>query len=365
MSFSAPSSLDKEPQPLPLHHTPIVSSFAIFFADPSQKDNYEGGKRTRSKLIADATAQEEDCADGSVTAAFTSHGEMCLLDFSGSQLAIDELMQFLEDAKSLCASAGCKIDEVMKSAEDRAAKEKERGQKVREMKAKADGEVGKQSGNDFIALGGQNSELNREEEEEEKYRKMALDYTIGHVAAEIKPKAAEKKKKKEKGIPNGLKVTEETANVTAKDGSAGKRRATATLDDTNDECDDEEEAVVMIGSEFTRQDKGGPEKEKGEGNNGDVGRKVGEGDDEEESGCDEGRIKEHGKNRTMKGGDAVHASSVEIPPEESEDDDNDDLDLTMAVKKAKSKVRGAKAKVKGSKDQVNDKDKKKKKRKKK
>ena len=66
---------EKEPTPLPLHHTPLTMSFALF-SDPT------GATMTVSAL-ADPSHREELVMNGNVTFSFNKYGEICSLDFAG------------------------------------------------------------------------------------------------------------------------------------------------------------------------------------------------------------------------------------------------------------------------------------------
>lgn len=66
---------EKEPTPLPLHHTPLTVTFALY-TDPS-------GATTSVSALIDPSYREELVMDGTTTFSFNKYGEMCSLDFPG------------------------------------------------------------------------------------------------------------------------------------------------------------------------------------------------------------------------------------------------------------------------------------------
>ena len=66
---------DREPSPLPLHHTPLTATFALF-AD-------ETGASSLVSALLDPSDREELACDGLLTWAYIRHGKMCCLDFPG------------------------------------------------------------------------------------------------------------------------------------------------------------------------------------------------------------------------------------------------------------------------------------------
>ena len=69
------SSDEKEPTPLPLHHSPVCVSFGLF-GDPT-------GASLLVAALIDPSDREELIMDGCITYAFNKYGELCGLDFSG------------------------------------------------------------------------------------------------------------------------------------------------------------------------------------------------------------------------------------------------------------------------------------------
>jgi exosome complex component RRP45 len=66
---------EREPTPLPLHHTPLTATFALY-ADPT-------GASTTVSAFIDPSHREELAMDGTTTFSFNKYGEMCSLDFPG------------------------------------------------------------------------------------------------------------------------------------------------------------------------------------------------------------------------------------------------------------------------------------------
>lgn len=164
---------EKEPTPLPLHHTPVTATFA-FFSDKS------GATSTVSALI-DPTDREELAADGIVTWSYNKYGEMCCLDFPGGcELSVEQLMSSSDVGKKRCIEICEMLETALVEAESKA--EKERMERLKK-NAKSLGIEPMSSVDDVMDVDADNADAKAEDEE---YRKLALDYASGHIAASVK-----------------------------------------------------------------------------------------------------------------------------------------------------------------------------------
>lgn len=166
----------KEPTPLPLHHTPFSISFALM----------DGNK----KKLVDPSHREELCSSGELTVALNVHSEVCWLDFSGGcELDLLDLREANDLAVKHVVTISQQFEDALQQADQefsvlQLAKIQQQQQElpplpepnvpffVQESQPEID---------DRAVL-----ESTQEQEEEELYRKQALDYNLGHVAQKIR-----------------------------------------------------------------------------------------------------------------------------------------------------------------------------------
>ena len=161
---------EKEPTSLPLHHTPVTATFALF-SDKS------GATSAVSSLI-DPTDREEMAADGIVTWSYNKYGEMCCLDFPGGcELSTTQLMSSSDLGKKRCIEICDMLENALTEADNKA--QKERLQRLKNSKASAVSPLVDES------MAGNTDDADKTAEDEE-YRKLALDYASGHIAASVK-----------------------------------------------------------------------------------------------------------------------------------------------------------------------------------
>jgi len=188
---------EREPTPLPLHHTPLTVTFALY-ADPT------GASTTVSALI-DPSYREELVTDGTTTFSFNKYGEMCSLDFPGGcELKPRQLIICARLGKRKCVELCDILENALLESDQKAVQERldrlklangfgnrndaqmpdiaddapfvERTDLERDgdmMEVEQDGLRDKKA--EAIAAA-----------EEESYRILALDYAQGHVAAKVK-----------------------------------------------------------------------------------------------------------------------------------------------------------------------------------
>lgn len=162
---------DREPTPLPLHHTPLTSTFALF-AD-------ETGTTTAVSALLDPYDREELACDGLLTWSYNKYGEMCCLDFPGGcELRPRQLMASSNLGKRRCIEICELLETALEEAERKA--HQDRMDRLKQMNAMRQ-----------VAAIGDNATMEdlpaiEEDEEDEKYRLRALDYSSGHIAASVK-----------------------------------------------------------------------------------------------------------------------------------------------------------------------------------
>ena len=184
---------DKEPTPLPLHHTPVCITFGLF-GDPT-------GAAGSSKVAAilDPSNREQLVMDGSITFAFNRHKELCTLDFNGGcELRTSQLLGCAKLAEKKGSELCVTLEESLKNADSQA-----RQDRLERLKATTSLKPATMLGShnipyleksDDTIMEVQNLEsvqeigeaLAKAAAEDEKYRLQALDYDLGHVAAKVK-----------------------------------------------------------------------------------------------------------------------------------------------------------------------------------
>mmetsp|Transcript_6773 Transcript_6773/g.12053 ORF Transcript_6773/g.12053 Transcript_6773/m.12053 type:complete len:614 (-) Transcript_6773:286-2127(-) len=169
---------DREPTPLPLHHTPLTATFALF-AD-------ESGTTTSVSALLDPYDREELACDGLLTWSYNKYGEMCCLDFPGGcELRPRQLMASSKLGKRRCVEICELLERALEEAEDKAQKER-----MERLKAADANRFSSSSAMD-AGRTAESSEMDVEttlpdDKEEEEYRLRALDYSSGHFAASVK-----------------------------------------------------------------------------------------------------------------------------------------------------------------------------------
>ena len=184
---------DREPTPLPLHHTPLTATFALF-AD-------ETGITTAVSALLDPYDREELACDGLLTWSFNKYGEMCCVDFPGGcELRPRQLTASSNLGKRRCIEICELLESALDEAERKAQQDRmERLKQMNDMRQKA-------SNNISSAIVSENVPVTDEDEEDEKYRLRALDYSSGHIAASVK-------EDKEKKGSQGKNMKGETSSL--------------------------------------------------------------------------------------------------------------------------------------------------------
>merc|ERR1719291_908178 len=103
--------------PLPLHHTPLTATFALFSDD--------SGTTTAVSALLDPFNREELACDGLLTWSFNKYGEMCCLDFPGGcELRPRQLMAAAKLGRKRCVEICQMLETALDEAENKAQTER-------------------------------------------------------------------------------------------------------------------------------------------------------------------------------------------------------------------------------------------------
>jgi len=242
---------DREPTPLPLHHTPLTATFALF-AD-------ETGTTTAVSALLDPFDREELACDGLLTWSFNKYGEMCCLDFPGGcELRPRQLMASANLGKRRCVEICELLETALEEAEGKA--HKERMERLKTLNANRPSAVEDvdmtETSSDLMEV---DSSLNNVDQtdaaaqkEEEEYRKRALDYSSGHFAASVKEdkdKKASNQGKNTRGDTSSLFhaiLKSAQTSATPTDALGNDDKATTVVSDVAKSKQQKEEPVVEI-----------------------------------------------------------------------------------------------------------------------
>ena len=184
---------DKEPTPLPLHHTPVCITFGLF-GDPT-------GATGSSKVAAilDPSDREQLVMDGSITFAFNRHKELCALEFNGGcELRTTQLLACAKLAEKRGSELCVTLEDSLKTADTEAKQDRLERLKMSSSLSSTSmidsSSTPYREKSDETEMEIQNLEsvqeigeaLAKVAAEDEKYRLQALDYDLGHVAAKVK-----------------------------------------------------------------------------------------------------------------------------------------------------------------------------------
>jgi len=200
---------DREPTPLPLHHTPLLVSFALF-SDPTASSS------TIAALL-DPSFREEMLQNGTITFGYNKYGEMTCLDFPGGcEMHPRQMIACAELGKKKCIELCNLLEGILVSAEEKAEQDRmdrsrryQQQQQVHQdipsillppldelleynaMESNTDTVI---TDTTIVQKNTNDQGNGKEDEEEEMYRRQALDYSIGHVAVKVKDDVATKPK---------------------------------------------------------------------------------------------------------------------------------------------------------------------------
>ena len=229
---------DREPTPLPLHHTPLTATFALF-AD-------ETGTSTAVSALLDPFDREELACDGLLTWSYNKYGEMCCLDFPGGcELRPRQLMGSARLGKRRCVEICELLETALEEAEGKAQKERMERLKnlnLNQQSASEDAEMTTTTAASDYVMDVEPSPPSEDQtdaatrKEEEEYRKRALDYSSGHFAASVKEdkdrKSTTQQGKNTKGETSSLfHAILRSAQTTAGDNTMGVEGEVASIHD--------------------------------------------------------------------------------------------------------------------------------------
>ena len=307
------NSDEREPSPLPLHHTPLSVTFALF----SDRDMPEGMGAVAA--LIDPTEREEMVADGMATLSYNKHGELCGFDYpGGTELRPSQLMQCARLGEKRCGEWCSFLEDALKEADEKASKERMGRLKaaantggnsgtalpeisdgvpfVERSDPERDGDMMEiDAGEELADLGSNQARAAAEAraaEEEEQYRIRALDYTLGHVAAKVKEDGSKDRRgggagRDAKSSSSLMSAMLKSVAATSGDGSEKatadssssdkmmldssdakddeprppipaakmKKSSKSTTKDIPLDSDDEEDEVIMLQSEFVSEEK--------------------------------------------------------------------------------------------------------------
>ena len=322
---------NKEPTPLPLHHTPVCISFGLF------GDTTGATGSSKVSAILDPTDREELVTDGSITFAFNRHKELCALDFNGGcELQISQLLSCARLAEKRGQELCVLLEKSLKDADAEAKKDRlERLKSTNlngtetmlstenvpflETRDVADMDIGSLDDINEIGIA-----LTKAAVEDEKYRARALDYAVGHEAAKTRDTSENKSMQNDRNISGG-------SLLQAMISSASKGMGKQNNDTFHSSTDPEAQQVTKVDVSGSVNKKTDEEVfHKSDRNmNGGLVPSV-DSDDEEET------LALHSEFGSSKIGTA-EKSSIKQEDQKLFHEKNDDVDLLQAVKKSKSR----------------------------
>ena len=321
----------KEATPLPLHHSPLSISFGLIPADDAV--NSTSSTSIVAALI-DPTDREELVQSGSLTIAMNIHAEVCLLDYGGGcELTPDKMRECWKVAEGAVKELCQLLEDTLTKADEQAQAERLRLLQLHTQNAnelpplpttasEAPNVPFFQELDDMdVDTSVDNAKVDQAQiEAEEAYRKQALDYSSGHFATAVRENSDNDRSKSinqagsllaamlksvgdkpptasaaEMVTKTGKEAVASAEKVTPKEALSTKPQASKQVGMMNLDDEDEEDAPMLLQSEFESCD--GVEK-------------------------------------------PVETSAVELKEEEDPDID----DLAMAIKSKKSKKKKSKKK---------------------
>lgn len=236
---------DREPAPLPLHHTPLTATFALFADDT--------GTTTSVSALLDPFDREELACDGLLTWSYNKYGEMCCLDFPGGcELRPRQLMSSAKLGKRRCVEICELLETALQEAEEKAQKERmERLKMLNSYHSSTmkDTEI-KSSYLDMMDVDLPSHQEDQGDaatcKEEEEYRKRALDYSSGHVAASVKEDKEKNASKNVRGATSSLFNALLRSAQSCSTDALGSEREVATSVNNNAQPKSQKEPFVEI-----------------------------------------------------------------------------------------------------------------------
>ncbi|KAL7465018.1 hypothetical protein ACHAXS_005349 [Conticribra weissflogii] len=280
---------DREPSPLPLHHTPLTATFALF--------SDESGETAAVASLLDPSDREELACNGLLTWSYNKYGEMCCLDFAGGcELKARQLRMAARLGKKRCVEVCEMLEVALVEAEEKAERERmerlkmansgknvvrdDLGGKLPFGEEFPDNDIGANGDADDADMANASTDATARNEDE-KYRLLALDYASGHIAASVKEdkdtkmKAASSKGKNLRGETSSLfnailrsaqstSLVEESARMNRREGAqqpqpvGGIHQNDGQKNTNNSITAKEDEVVEIILSRISKTPKSDP-----------------------------------------------------------------------------------------------------------
>mmetsp|Transcript_19223 Transcript_19223/g.22226 ORF Transcript_19223/g.22226 Transcript_19223/m.22226 type:complete len:595 (-) Transcript_19223:16-1800(-) len=357
---------EKEPTPLPMHHTPLSVTFALF-SDPT-------GATTAVSGLIDPSHREELVMNGNTTFSFNKYGEMCSLDFAGGcELNPRQLITCANLGKKKCVELCNILENSLLEADETFIKD--RLDRLKIENGFGDGkkmplppvsenvpfvertdydrdaemmEIDQEDLSEIGSLKAKNAAIIAAEEES--YRIQALDYATGHVAAKVKENNNSQRKgnqasgKKKGPILGGslmaamLMSANESKNMKTSNDEAKLDVSNSTPSSSNRTEAADLEMEELVAKEAAKQKNSGGTSDKIESK---PNVAYGMDDDEEEE--EETTTLQSEFSSIVKTNPATAIESkdksqnVAKPDDMEISKDDDDLDLSMAIKSKKKK----------------------------
>lgn len=260
----------KEPTPLPLQQTPLALSISLV-ADDKQTGNSTSPCPTF--LVDPSRIEQDHICETMITIAMNGHGEICLLDVVGGELPPNLLRTLHHTARRVLVNEQCSaLEKTLEQADEQARKERLH----RILQEKQQGSCAIQNedtaipnvpfyhsaSETVIELPPKENEQKHDNDDEE-YRRQALEYNLGHVAAKVKENTLSKKEKTNRQASRLLQALlqsvsgqntttkpsneEESLDTTRKEPTAmDTTRETAAKQSTATRLDSDEESTTQL-----------------------------------------------------------------------------------------------------------------------
>jgi exosome complex component RRP45 len=169
----------KEPIPLPLHVIPLSITFGVIVAD--EKSSSSSSPSQQLIFLVDPTHKEELCSKGTFSIAVTVFGELCWIDYAGDELHLEDLKACHDTAFQLLPELGKQVDKALHDADEKALHER-----MMELQTELPPMPTTIPQVPFFVEADEADVLPPTDQEEEEYRRKALDYNLGHIATKVK-----------------------------------------------------------------------------------------------------------------------------------------------------------------------------------
>jgi len=245
---------DRDPIPLPLHHTPIPFSFALFSLEEELQ------------CIVDPNQREELLSSGIVTFCFNKHKELCCIDFSsGASVNRSTLNQCALLAQKKVMELSTMLEDTLHHADQKLLEERLKRLHDKTFPSQTTTTPNVPFWEEMEGVELEVEDTKEQLKEEQKaYRLQALDFDHLHQAASVKEQ--EEKPKENVTITQSSSSLLQAMIHSAKQQTPSEEVIPTQVEtkveedvmqvDTNnynDDDDDEEEEVTMLQNEFSTE----------------------------------------------------------------------------------------------------------------